>query len=332
MARMGITPEVQKRAPIMENPQMAQDIAPCPLCRYPLNSSWHLAGCEMSKAQQVREASPPEWTDPESWREQSQALSGLLSLASIAHELKTPMVVLLGYTDLLRSGRLGPINPRQAQTLVDMQESGERLQRLIMNMLKLCELDRHDGRLKDESEASEVNQQLSMIFDHWKPVAKRKSIQYEFLTTSTSCWVQMSPIDLHLTISNLIENALKFTPEKGKVLVTARTCFWDYREDQRALAFDARRTAHPMIENAVQIDVRDTGPGVAPEHYKEVFGDFVQLPGAPTGHGLGLAIARRLVMAQQGRIWVESAPHEGSIFSVLLPTIAEPAAPGGKLG
>jgi signal transduction histidine kinase len=312
----------------MENTHTMQDLATCPLCRYPLNSSWHLAGCEMSKSQQVREVCPPEWTRPESWRDQSQALSGLLSLGSIAHELKTPMVVLLGYADLLRSGRLGPINPRQAQTLADMQDSGERLQRLIVNMLKLCELDRPEGRLKEESEASEVHQQLRMIFDHWKPAAQRKSIQYEFLTTSSSCWVQMSPMDMHHAISNLIENALKFTPEKGKVLVTVKTCFWDYRQDEARLALKGRTTFHPSIENAVQIDVRDTGPGVAPEHYKSVFKDFVQLPGAPTGHGLGLSIARRLVMAQQGRIWVESAPGEGSIFSVLLPTIAEPAQLG----
>ena len=73
------------------------------------------------------------------------------------------------------------------------------------------------------------------------------------------------------------------------------------------------------VENAVRIDVSDTGPGIAAEHHDEIFGDFVQLPGGSArGTGLGLAIARRLVEAHGGVIWVESVPGNGSKFSVLL--------------
>jgi hypothetical protein len=72
-------------------------------------------------------------------------------------------------------------------------------------------------------------------------------------------------------------------------------------------------------ENAIRIDVSDTGPGIAPEHHDHTFGDFVQLPGrSARGTGLGLAIARRLVEAHGGVIWVESEPGKGSKFSLLL--------------
>lgn len=306
----------------MNNTYTTQAVDACPVCRYPLNSSWHLAGCEMSKAQQAVEVCPPEWTSPQCWEDQAEAQGGLLPFASIAHELKTPMVVMLGYTDLLRSGQLGPVNEKQYQILGDMQESGERLQRLVTNMLRLSELRHHDRPIREELEASEVNSQLRMIFDHWKLAAKKKSIRYEFLSASNVCWIDMCPIDLHLAISNLIENALKFTPEQGAVLVTVRTRFWERQEAQGRFQFAVQPMPDPKLENAVQIDVRDTGPGIPPERRREVFRDFVRLPGAVPGNGLGLAIARRLVMAHGGRIWVENAPAGGSNFSVLLPIIA----------
>jgi len=308
----------------MENTYTTQEVGTCPVCCYPLNSSWHLAGCEMSKAQQILEVSPPEWTHPEHWDDKTEAPVELFPVASIAHELKTPMVVMLGYTDMISSGQLGPVNPNQRQILGEMQESGERLQRLVTNMLRLCELRHHNRRVKDETEASEVNQLVRMLFDHWKLVAKKKSIRYEFITTSKACWVQMSPIDLHLAVSNLIENALKFTPEQGTVLVTVKTCFWESQESQRRLPFEGQVKPDRTIENAVQIDVRDTGPGIPPERCREVFRDFVRLPGAHPGNGLGLAIARRLVMTHGGRIWVEGAPAGGSNFCILLPTIVSP--------
>jgi signal transduction histidine kinase len=247
----------------------------------------------------------------------------LFTLASIAHELKTPMVVMLGYTDLLNRGQLGPVTAQQRQALGEMQESAERLQRLISNTLRLCQLRHRRGQSNRNMEASEVNLQLKMIFDHWKPTAKRRSIEYQFLTGSKSGWVQMNPTDLHLVVSNLIENALKFTPERGTVMVTVKTCFWDRQEARRALPSDPPMASERKIGNAVQIDVRDTGPGIAPQHRQEVFKDFVQLQGAPRGNGLGLAIAWRIVMAHGGRIWVDSAPTGGSDFSVLLPTIED---------
>jgi signal transduction histidine kinase len=93
------------------------------------------------------------------------------------------------------------------------------------------------------------------------------------------------------------------------------------RKAQSEFLFNMQRRVNRKIENAVRIDVSDTGPGISPEHHEDIFGDFVQLQGSSRGTGLGLAIARRLVETHRGVIWVESEPGKGSKFSVLLPQV-----------
>jgi signal transduction histidine kinase len=121
-------------------------------------------------------------------------------------------------------------------------------------------------------------------------------------------------------VSSLIENALKYTSAHGLVMVKVTPCFWERRKAQSEFLFNLERKQDRKIENAVRIDVSDTGPGIAAEHHNRIFEDFIQLPGGSArGTGLGLAIARRLVEAHSGVIWVESEPGKGSKFSFLLP-------------
>jgi signal transduction histidine kinase len=129
----------------------------------------------------------------------------------------------------------------------------------------------------------------------------------------------MEPLKLQHLVSNLIENALKYTPPGGRVNLRVTPCFWERRKAQSEFLFNMERKVERKIENAVRIDVGDTGPGIAPEHHENIFNDFFQVPGSSArGTGLGLAIARRLVEAYGGLIWVESELGNGSNFSVLL--------------
>jgi signal transduction histidine kinase len=239
-------------------------------------------------------------------------------LVSAAHEFKTPLVVMLGYTDLLRSGRLGAVNERQKQVLGEIQESTERLQRLIRDLLLLQELKAGHGA-GETLESADVNHHLGEIFNYWSPAARQKPVRYRFHEAPGSPRVRMEPSKLQHVVSNLIENALKHTPANGLIVVTASPCFWERRKAQTEFLFNMERREQRKIENAVRIDVSDSGPGIALEHHEEIFGDFIQLPGSSArGTGLGLAIARRLVEAQGGVIWVESEPGKGSKFSLLL--------------
>lgn len=250
----------------------------------------------------------------------SQVEAEFFPLVSAAHEFKTPLVVMLGYTDLLRNGHLGQVNDRQRQVLGEIQESAERLQRLIQNLLLLSELRGGKGVGRGERcEPANVNEHLNEIFNYWGSAARQKSISYAFHPAKGSPKVGVESLKLQHIVSNLIENALKYTPKDGRVILSATPCFWERRKAQSEFLFNMERKENRMIENALRIDVTDTGPGIPLERQRDIFQDFVQLPGASSrGTGLGLAIARRMTEAHGGVIWVESQLGKGSRFSLLL--------------
>jgi signal transduction histidine kinase len=300
----------------------AQSGEQCPLCNYPVSSTRHLSRCTGARRREAIEVRPPGDRQPEQrGAEHDAGQLEFLPLVSAAHEFKTPLVVMLGYADLLRSGHLGPVNERQREVLNEIQEGSERLQKLIQNLLLLYELRvaRDAPGPKPALEAAEVNEHVREIFAYWEPTAKHKFITYHFLPAPGHPAVGVEPLKLQHIVSNLIENALKFTPAFGEVVVSVTPCFWERRKAQSEFLFNLERQANRKIENAVRIDVTDTGPGIPPDHREDIFWDFVQLPGASSrGTGLGLAIARRLTEAHGGAIWVESEQGRGSKFSLLL--------------
>lgn len=292
----------------------------CPVCKRLLRSRQEVEECTASHDERIVEVFPPRKANRANGGE-NDTDPDFFPMVSAAHEFKTPLVVMLGYTDLLRNGHLGPVNDRQRQVLEEIQESAERLQNFIRDLLFLYELRASKNAVGAgmEGEPAEVNDDLKEIFDFWASAAKQKAISYTFHSAPHRVRVNVESMKLQHIVSNLIENAIKFTPAKGKVWVTVTPCFWDRRKAQTELLFNLDRKVNRKIENAVRIDVRDTGPGIPADRQEEIFHDFVQLPGASSrGTGLGLAIARRLTAAHGGAIWVESEKGKGSRFSLLL--------------
>ncbi|HET9837530.1 MAG TPA: HAMP domain-containing sensor histidine kinase [Candidatus Angelobacter sp.] len=289
----------------------------CPVCHQAVISGQHAAQCG-ANAEAIVEVVPPERRRRQLRCGHEEVEPSAFPLVSAAHEFKTPLVVMLGYADLMRSGHLGPVNDRQRQVLGEIQESAERLQKLIQNLLLLQELKA--GRGKAESlESADVNRHVEEIFNYWSATANQKSLRYQIHPARGNPRARIEPLKLQHVVSSLVENALKYTPAHGTVIVSMTPCFWERRKAQSEFLFNMERKEQRRIENAVRIDVSDTGPGIAPEHHDEIFGDFVQLPGGSArGTGLGLAIARRLVEAHGGMIWVESELGRGSKFSLLL--------------
>lgn len=304
----------------MEKAHLEPGAFECPVCREALTSVRHSSECAVLQ-REVVEVRPPQRKTPLGRNPESAMEREFFPVVSAAHEFKTPLVVMLGYADLLRSGHLGEVNERQRQVLGEIQESAERLQKLIQDLLLLYELRAAEPSAKDrvECEPADVNAQVEEIFNYWASGAKQKSIAYRFQPAPGNPRVRVEPMRLQHIVSNLIENALKFTPARGKVLVSVSPCFWERRKAQSEFLFNLERTSNRKIENAVRIDVSDTGPGIPPDRHEDIFCDFVQLPGASSrGTGLGLAIARRLTEAHGGVIWVESEERKGSRFSLLL--------------
>src|SRR5262249_50018517 len=288
----------------------------CPICCHSVHSAKHAFLCGVDGSTGIVEVRPPAKAEQRGAAFETVE-DDVFPLVSAAHEFKTPLVVMLGYTELLRSGTVGAVNDKQQQMLGEIQESAERLQRVIQDLLLLCELRAAKGRgaANERQNASSVNENMRELFQYWAPVARQRSIGYQFRPASGDPKVSVEPLKLQHIVSNLIENALNFTPGGGQVVISVVECFWDRRKARTGSLFSMERRINRKIKNAVCIIVDDTGPGIAPDHHEQIFADFVQLPGASVrGTGLGLAIARRLVEAHRGMIWVDSELGKGSKF------------------
>ncbi len=254
-------------------------------------------------------------------RLQDQVHRRTVALASAAHELKTPLAIIAGYVELLLSGRPGPLNESQKRALQDSHANCQRLQRFIQDFLTYSALE--TGKITMKIEPSDIRACLSEIHEIWVPLFHEKGIALYFLCPEDLDPISFDYYKIQQVASNLLENALKFTPKGGTVWMSAEMYDWDTRGGQRGHSTSERKAVVHKRMNSVRVIVADTGPGIPPEYLQEIFDDFVQVAQAtenrPRGAGLGLAIARRLVHAHGGKIWAESEVGNGSKFSFLLP-------------
>lgn len=242
------------------------------------------------------------------------------ALASAAHDLKTPLAIMNGYVELLRGEKLGPLNDRQREVLSDMHSSGHRLQHFIQDFLTFSVLE--TGDLKLHYEVGDLNACLSDICRMWSQRFQDKGLALYFLPNEKLKEFPFDYAKVQRVVSNLLENASKYTPSGGTVWLHAEPHMWERRSVAKASGVERRRL--PLsVPNAIKLSVADTGPGIPAEFQMEIFDDFFRLPqneNQSDGMGLGLAIARRLVNSMGGKIWVESDQGAGAKFSFLLPT------------
>jgi signal transduction histidine kinase len=241
------------------------------------------------------------------------------ALASAAHDLKTPLSIMNGYIELLQSQKLGSLNPRQMDVMADMFSSGQRLQHFIQDFLTYTVLE--TGELRMQFVENDMNACLSEVCRIWSNRFQERGLALYFLTNEKLTSFYFDAPKIQRVISNLLENACKYTPQGGTVWIHAEPHMWERRSVSKTAADGDRRRQSNNEPNAVKVSVSDTGPGIRPEFQLEIFDDFFRLPGSEVteGMGLGLAIARRLLMGMGGKIWVESEPEAGSKFSFIIP-------------
>lgn len=220
-------------------------------------------------------------------------------IGTISHELRTPITTLRGTTELLLRGMFGPVEGRQAQELSLMLQKLTGMTTLINNVIAVADIEA--GALTLELEPLEVEETIEEAA--WK---LQKSIKEKGLTFTLDIPADIPPViadydHFHTIIQQLVENARLYTDEGGITI-----------HAQRDHSF-------------VQIDVCDTGCGIAPEMYETIFERFVRGTGEgegvdsqDRGIGLGLTIVRYLVQQHGGQIWVTSEPGKGSVFSFTL--------------
>ena len=241
-------------------------------------------------------------------------------LVSMNHELRTPLNPIIGFSQVLLGEYFGPLNAKQKEHVNDILESGKRLLALIDEILDLSRADMGIDTL-DASPVS-VGGLLSSMFLMIREKAFKHGISLETsIDDSVKCLdIFADEKKLKTAILNLLQNAVKFTPDGGRVTLGARLA----EDGDRHSPSEGRDPKAGLSSCRLEIFVEDTGQGVAKQDQERIFEDFYQvrrgLSGKTPGAGLGLALARRFVLLHQGRLWVESeGVGKGSRFIVALP-------------
>ena len=223
-------------------------------------------------------------------------------LANMSHELRTPLNAIIGFAELLHDGQVDPASPQHREFLGDILTSGRHLLQLINDVLDLAKVEA--GKLDFRPEPFDIARVINEVVGVTRTTAAAKKIQVTTALDPTVARVVIDPNRLRQISYNYLSNALKFTPEGGKVIVRVV----------------------PESDTAFRLEVEDTGIGIAPVDLGKLFVEFQQLEaGAAKRHqgtGLGLALTRRLVEAQGGTVGVRSTQGAGSVFHAVLPRIA----------
>jgi signal transduction histidine kinase/CheY-like chemotaxis protein len=227
-------------------------------------------------------------------------------LANVSHELRTPLNAIIGFSDLLRDGNTGALNDRQDEFVGDIHESGEHLLRLINGILDLSKIEA--GKMEVHREAFAIADVVTEAVAMVTPQAAQKGLRVEPKYDDGVGQVFLDPGMCRQILLNLLSNAVKFTPRGGQVQVGGQ------RDGQDLL-----------------IHVSDTGIGIATEDANRIFDEFYQVDGSYSrsygGTGLGLALVRKMIEMQGGTIELQSAPGEGTHFTLRFPGAAMAESP-----
>jgi signal transduction histidine kinase len=224
--------------------------------------------------------------------------SGFLS--NVSHELKTPLTAIGSLVDNMIDGLTGPLSDKQAHYIGGIKESTERLTRLIHDLLDISVIE--SGRIELKLSPFSVPELIGEVAGSLTPVAEQKSISLVLLSANGDAMAWADRDKIAQVLTNLIGNAVKFTPPNGKVELGLEK------------SGDGRW---------IEVAVSDTGPGIPPKEARLIFDEFYQIqqPGHEKikGVGLGLAICKKLIDMHGGNIRLTSQIGQGSTFSFTLP-------------
>jgi two-component system, NtrC family, sensor histidine kinase GlrK len=230
-------------------------------------------------------------------------------IAHISHELRTPLTAIREGTTLLWEEIPGPLTTSQREIVDVVRSHSERLYRFLSSALDLSKMEA--GMMDYLQVPSDLSALLDRSVQTVQLTARRKGIRLEVLCPTALPLLFLDEGRIQQVLDNLLNNAMKFTPEGGIVRVAA-----SLRE----------KTGERGRGQWVEVRVSDTGVGIPAEELERIFNKFYQSPHHQSqqehGTGLGLAIARHIVAAHGGQLWVESQLGRGSTFILLLPALA----------
>jgi signal transduction histidine kinase len=218
-------------------------------------------------------------------------------LANMSHELRTPLNAVIGFSEVLLQRMFGELNDKQDEYLKDIYASGQHLLSLINDILDLSKIEagRMELEMTDFDFPTTLDSSLTLIRER----AGRRGIALHLSVDERLGQMRADERKIRQVVLNVLSNAIKFTPEGGRIEVAA-----------------------VPRDEFVEVSVSDTGVGIAPEDQEAVFEEFRQVGTAAKkveGTGLGLALSRKFIELHGGRIWVQSQVGIGSTFTFSIP-------------
>ena len=234
--------------------------------------------------------------DVTSQKELERMKSSFLSVVS--HELRTPLHSIKGFVDIILMGKTGEINETQTDFLRTVRQQTTHLQNLIDDLLEYSRLE--SGQVKLRLSQVSLPEVANVVIDKLKPLADQGQITLLSRLPARLAAVEADRTRMEQVLTNLIENAIKFTPAGGSITVLGKD-----------------------LGTELRISVIDTGIGIPAEELERIFDRFYQVDSSASrsyrGTGLGLTICKHIVEHHRGRIWAESEPNKGSSFHFVLP-------------
>jgi signal transduction histidine kinase len=216
-------------------------------------------------------------------------------VATVAHEFRTPLTSLRMAIHLCLEGAAGPLTDKQSDLLGAGRQDCERLQSIVDDLLDLSRMQAGKVELNRQTVAASTLAETAI--DQMRALAQDKQVELSLEDLADAVELSVDPERMGLVFSNLLTNAIRYTPPLGKVVV--------------------RSLPGPGV---IRFEVSDRGPGIPPEYRERIFEKYFRIPGAPSGSaGLGLYISREIINAHGGEIGVESEVGKGSTFWFTVP-------------
>ncbi len=219
-------------------------------------------------------------------------------ISSVSHELRTPLTSIKGYAAILIEEKLGHLPPAAKERLEKINRHSDELVHMVNDLLDIARIE--SGRAIMKMEEQDLKTIISNVADLISIQCKNKNIELIASTQKDILPVLADRVQLERVFINLLGNAVKFTPENGKITIKAHT-----------------------QDNVIQVDISDTGIGIPPDSLSMIFEEFYRVDNPINqqvkGTGLGLSLVKHIIEAHKGKIWAESKQGKGSTFSFTLP-------------
>lgn len=239
----------------------------------------------------------------------------------VSHELRTPLTAIKNSLDILLSGKTGEITAAMDNFLNLAKRNVTRLSGIINDLLDLTKVEA--GKMDFRFEKGDINSPVEFVKNTFENLAKEKKIELKLEAQTEIAQTYFDSQRIEQVVTNLVSNAVKFTNENGKIIIKTETI--PLEKVDKSKIFDLQNPV--FYENYIKVSVADSGIGIAPGDIVKVFDKFQQIENSLNrkngGTGLGLPIAKQLIEAHRGFIWVESEPNIGTTFSFILPILSE---------